>query len=90
MNENQKLDTGMAKLILSIAKTMPEEMLLEELKKAISKYEIDKSGHNKRSFQFYLQMVALRFMHEGESMDESLSGVDEIAAMVERDKIIKT
>lgn len=90
MNENQKPDIGMAKLMLSIAKAMPEEMLLEELKKAITQYEIKKTPEHKRGFQFYIQMTALRFMHEDESMDESLKTVDDIASMVQRDKIIKT
>lgn len=90
MNENQKPDTGMAKLFLAVAKTMPEEMLFEQLEKAISEYKSQKSESSKKHLMFYLQMAAITFMHEDESIEESLASVDKIASMVERDKLINT
>lgn len=89
-DNNQTPDLGMAKLFMGIAKFMPEEMLLDEVKKYIAIYEADKSDENRKQLEFYMKMAVIAFMHRDESIQEIMKGLEDLAAMVERDKIIKT
>lgn len=60
-------------MMIRIADALPEDLILEMLKSAISIYETDKTPENKRALHHAISMVILKLMATDQGV-EKLSG----------------
>ena len=74
---------GMGNLMTMLAKTMPEEELLNDLRDAITKYLVDKNEKNTSSLEFNLIMASTSILTKGkdtmqvlEEMEKTKKGMD--------------
>jgi len=77
----------MEKLMVLLAHSMDEEMVLKELSEALKEYELIKTKETKSSVQMYVTMAFLKFGTEGKSADElfkQMEKVDEIKKVADR------
>lgn len=67
---------GMHSIMTMLAKAMPEEKLLDDLKEAIILYQIDPNKKNKSSLDFNLIMASTSVLTKGQDTKEVLEGMD--------------
>ena len=67
---------GMMSIMTLLAKAMPEEKLLGDLKDAIVEYQINPNDKNKSALDFHLIMASTSVLTRDQNTEEVLEGLD--------------
>ena len=67
---------GMLSIMTFLAKSMPEEKILDDLKEAIIAYQIDPNDKNKTTLDFNLIMASTSVLTKGQDTKDVLDGLD--------------
>lgn len=67
---------GMLNIMTMLAKSMPEEKILNDLKEAIIEYQINPNKKNKSGLDFNLIMASTSILTKGRDTKDVLDGLD--------------